>query len=200
MKAWMGCGIVVLILALVAGGIFMWGVGINNDLVRKQVAVDTQWSNVENVYQRRADLIPNLVETVKGVANFEKSTMEAVVEARAKATQMVVTPEVLNDPGAFRKFQQVQGELSGALSRLMAVAENYPDLKASRNFLELQSQLEGTENRIAVERRRFNEAVQSYNTSIRVFPASFVASMRGFGPKQFFEAEPGAEKAPAVKF
>ena len=200
MKAWMGCGIVVLILVLIAGGIFMWGVGINNDLVRKQVAVDTQWSNVENVYQRRADLIPNLVETVKGVANFEKSTMEAVVEARAKATQMVVTPEVLNDPGAFRKFQQVQGELSGALSRLMAVAENYPDLKASRNFLELQSQLEGTENRIAVERRRFNEAVQSYNTSIRVFPASFVASMRGFGAKQFFEAEAGAEKAPAVKF
>ena len=200
MKGWLGCGIVVLILMVVVGGAFVWGVGVNNGLVQKQVAVDGAWANVENVYQRRADLIPNLVETVKGVANFEKSTMTAVVEARAKATQMVVTPEVLNDPKRFEQFQKVQGELSGALSRLMAVAENYPELKANTNFLELQSQLEGTENRIAVERRRFNETVQSYNTSIRVFPASLVASFRGFGAKSFFAADAGAEKAPAVKF
>ena len=200
MKGWMGCGIVVLILMVVVGGAFVWGVGVNNGLVQKQVAVDGAWANVENVYQRRADLIPNLVETVKGVANFEKSTMTAVVEARAKATQMVVTPEVLNDPKRFEQFQKVQGELSGALSRLMAVAENYPELKANTNFLELQSQLEGTENRIAVERRRFNETVQSYNTAIRVFPASLVASFRGFGPKSFFAADAGAETAPKVKF
>jgi LemA protein len=200
MKGWLGCGIVVLILMVVLGGVFVWGVGVNNGLVQRQVAVDGAWANVENVYQRRADLIPNLVETVKGVANFEKSTMTAVVEARAKATQMVVTPEVLNDPKRFEQFQKVQGELSGALSRLLAVAENYPELKANTNFLELQSQLEGTENRIAVERRRFNETVQSYNTAIRLFPASLVASFRGFGPKSFFAAEPGAEKAPQVKF
>jgi LemA protein len=200
MKGWLGCGIVVLILMVVVGGVFVWGVGVNNGLVQRQVAVDGAWANVENVYQRRADLIPNLVETVKGVANFEKSTMTAVVEARAKATQMVVTPEVLNDPKRFEQFQKVQGELSGALSRLLAVAENYPELKANTNFLELQSQLEGTENRIAVERRRFNETVQSYNTAIRVFPASLVASFRGFGPKSFFAAEAGAEKAPQVKF
>jgi LemA protein len=199
MKGRLGC-IVLLVLAAVVGGILIWGVGINNALVQKQIAVDEAWSNVENVYQRRADLIPNLVETVKGVANFEKSTMQAVVEARAKATQMVLSPQVINDPGKFAQFQQAQGELSGALSRLLAVAENYPDLEANQNFLELQSQLEGTENRIAVERRRFNEAVKTYNTAIRVFPASVVASFRGFGPKQFFAAEAGAEKAPQVKF
>lgn len=199
MKGRLGC-IVLLVLAAVAGGILLWGVGINNSLVQKQIAVDEAWSNVENVYQRRADLIPNLVETVKGVANFEKSTMQAVVEARAKATQVVLSPQVINDPAKFARFQQAQGELSGALSRLLAVAENYPDLKSNQNFLELQSQLEGTENRIAVERRRFNEAVKTYNTGIRVFPASVVASFRGFGPKQFFAAEAGAEKAPQVKF
>jgi len=200
MKAMMGCGVVALILIVVVGGIFVWGVGINNDLVRNQVAVDAGWSQVENVYQRRADLIPNLVETVKGAANFEKGTLQAVIDARAKATQMVVSPEVLNDPARFRQFQQVQGELSGALSRLMAVAEAYPDLKANRNYLELQSQLEGTENRIAQERQRFNTTVQTYNTAIRVFPASLVASFRGFGTKEFFQADAGAEKVPQVKF
>jgi LemA protein len=196
----MGCGVVALILIVVVGGILIWGVGINNDLVRNQVAVDASWSQVENVYQRRADLIPNLVETVKGAANFEKGTLQAVIDARAKATQMVVSPEVLNDPAKFRQFQQVQGELSGALSRLMAVAEAYPDLKANRNYLELQSQLEGTENRIAQERQRFNTTVQAYNTAIRVFPSSLVAKFRGFGPKEFFQADPGAEKVPQVKF
>ena len=199
MKGRLGC-IILLVLVALGGGAVLWGVGINNALVQKQIAVDEAWSNVENVYQRRADLIPNLVETVKGVANFEKSTMQAVVEARAKATQVVLSPQMINDPAKFAQFQRAQGELSGALSRLLAVAENYPDLKANQNFLELQSQLEGTENRIAVERRRFNETVKSYNTAIRVFPSSVVASLRGFGPKQFFAAEPGAEKAPQVKF
>jgi LemA protein len=199
MKGRVGC-IVLIVLALVLGGALLWGVGVNNGLVKKQVAVDGQWSNVENVYQRRADLIPNLVETVKGVANFEKSTLTAVVEARAKATQIVLSPEVVNNPALFKQFQAAQGELSGALSRLLAVAENYPELKANQNFLELQSQLEGTENRIAVERRRFNETVQDYNTAVRIFPASIVASIRGFAPKSFFEADAGAEKAPTVKF
>jgi LemA protein len=200
MKAMMGCGVVALILIVLVGGLFVWGVGVNNGLVRNQVAVDAAWSQVENVYQRRLDLIPNLVETVKGAANFEKGTLQAVIEARAKATQMVISPEVLNDPAKFRQFQQVQGELSGALSRLMAVAEAYPDLKANRNYLELQSQLEGTENRIAQERMRFNTTVQAYNTAIRVFPASIVANFRGFGKKEFFAADAGAEKVPQVKF
>jgi len=200
MKGMIGCGVVALILIAVLGGVFVWGVGINNGLVQKQIAVDAGWAQVENVYQRRADLIPNLVETVKGAANFEKGTLQAVIDARARATQMVISPEVLNDPAKFRQFQQVQGELSGALSRLMAVAEAYPDLKANRNYLELQSQLEGTENRIAQERQRFNTTVQAYNTAIRVFPASLVASFRDFGKKEFFAADAGADKVPQVKF
>ncbi len=200
MKRMMGCALVAVIFIAVLGAVLVWGVGTNNSLVAKQVAVDAGWAQVENVYQRRLDLIPNLVETVKGAANFEKGTLEAVINARSKATQMVISPEVLNDPAKFRQFQQVQGELSGALSRLMAVAEAYPDLKANRNYLELQSQLEGTENRIAQERMRFNTTVQSYNTAIRVFPASLVASFRGFAAKQFFQADAGAEKAPQVKF
>jgi LemA protein len=200
MKAMIGCGVVALILIAVLGGVFVWGVGINNGLVQKQIAVDAGWAQVENVYQRRADLIPNLVETVKGAANFEKGTLQAVIDARARASQMVISPEVLNDPAKFRQFQQVQGELSGALSRLMAVAEAYPDLKANKNYLELQSQLEGTENRIAQERQRFNTTVQAYNTAIRVFPASLVASFRDFNKKEFFQADAGADKVPQVKF
>ena len=200
MKRMMGCAVVALILIAIVGGILVWGVGINNDLVRKQLAVDGSWAQVENVYQRRADLIPNLVETVKGAANFEKGTLQAVIDARAKATQMVVSPEVLNDPAKFQQFQKVQGELSGALSRLMAVAEAYPDLKANKNYLELQSQLEGTENRITQERQRFNSVVQAYNTAIRVFPSSLVAGFRGFAAKEFFKADAGAEKVPQVKF
>jgi LemA protein len=200
MKRMLGCAVVALILIVIVGGFLVWGVGVNNDLVRKQLAVDASWAQVENVYQRRADLIPNLVETVKGAANFEKGTLQAVIDARARATQMVVSPEVLNDPEKFQQFQKVQGELSGALSRLMAVAEAYPDLKANRNYLELQSQLEGTENRIAQERQRFNTAVREYNTAIRVFPRSIVASFRGFGPKEFFQADAGADKVPQVKF
>jgi LemA protein len=200
MKRMMGCALVAVVLLALVGGLLVWGVGINNDLVRNQVAVDAAWSQVENVYQRRADLIPNLVETVKGAANFEKGTLQAVIDARAKATQMVVSPEVLNDPAKFRQFQQVQGELSGALSRLMAVAEAYPELKANQNYLELQSQLEGTENRISQERQRFNTTVKTYNTAIRVFPASLVASFRGFAAKEFFQADAGADKVPQVKF
>ena len=200
MRRMLGCGIVALVLVVIVGAVLAWGIGISNDLVRRQVAVDGAWSQVENVYQRRADLIPNLVETVKGASNFEKSTLQAVIDARAKATQMVVTPEVLNDPAKFHQFQQVQGELSGALSRLLAVAENYPDLKANQNYLELQSQIEGTENRIAQERQRFNAAVTDYNTAIRLFPASLVAGIRGFKAKEFFQADPGSQKAPQVKF
>ena len=199
MKRMIGCGVLAVVL-LVIVGLFFWGIGHYNSLTRLQVAVDSAWAQVENVYQRRLDLIPNLVETVKGAANFERGTLEAVIEARAKATQTVISPEVLNDPAKFQQFQRVQGELSGALSRLMAVAEAYPDLKANRNFLELQSQLEGTENRISQERMRFNSTVQEYNTAIRIFPGSLVARLMGFDAKQFFQADPGAEKAPQVKF
>ncbi len=200
MKGWIGCAVVALVVLVIALGAVGWGIGVYNGLVRQQVAVDTAWSQVQNVYQRRMDLIPNLVETVKGAANFEKSTFTEVTEARAKASQMTLSPQLLDDPAKFRQFQQAQGELSGAISRLLVTVENYPQLTASQNFRELQSQLEGAENRIAVERRRFNETVQAYNTSIRVFPGSLVAGFFRFGPKAFFEAEAGAEKAPKVKF
>ncbi len=200
MKGWIGCAVVALVVLVVALGVVGWGIGVYNGLVRQQVAVDTAWSQVQNVYQRRMDLIPNLVETVKGAANFEKSTFTEVTEARARASQMNLSPEILNDPARFRQFQQAQGELSGALSRLLVTVENYPQLTASQNFRELQSQLEGTENRIAVERRRFNETVQGYNTSIRDVPGSLVAGLFRFSPKAFFEAEAGAEKPPKVKF
>ncbi len=200
MKGWVGCGIVALVLLVVVGSLIAWGVGVYNGLVRRQIEVDQAWAQVENVYQRRMDLIPNLVETVKGAANFEKGTFTAVTEARAKASQVIMTPEILNDPARFRQFQQVQGELSGALSRLLVTVERYPQLTATQNFRELQAQLEGTENRIAVERRRFNETVQAYNTAIRVFPASMIAGMFHFQAKAFFEAEAGAQKPPQVKF
>jgi LemA protein len=200
MKGWIGCGFVALALIVVLGGVLFWGVGVYNGLVQKQLKVEESWAQVENVYQRRLDLIPNLVETVKGAASFEKETFTAVTEARAKASQMVLTPEMLNDPARLREFQAVQGDLGRALSRLLVTVENYPQLTATQNFRELQSQLEGTENRIAVERRRFNETVQTYNAAIRVFPAALIARFTGFQPKAFFEAEPGAAKAPQVKF
>ncbi|HTX18368.1 MAG TPA: LemA family protein [Bacteroidota bacterium] len=197
-----------LIIALsIIGGIFliaiimvMWGVGAYNRLVALNEGVNSAWSQVQNQYQRRFDLIPNLVETVKGYATHEKETLENVVEARAKVGQMVITPEVLKDPQAFQMFEKSQGELTAALSRLMAVSENYPNLKANENFLQLQQQLEGTENRIAVERRHFNEVVQSYNTTIRTIPTSLIAGFGGFGPKAYFQAQTGAESAPKVKF
>ena len=177
-------------------------VGQYNKVIGLQEGVDGQWANVENVYQRRADLIPNLVETVKGYAEHERETLEAVVTARAKATQVQteLTPEAMNDPATMQKFQAAQAELGSALGRLMVVVEKYPDLKANQGFLDLQAQLEGTENRITVERRRFNELAQGYNTTIRRFPMSMMSGVFGFDKKGYFEAAEGAEKAPQVKF
>jgi LemA protein len=191
---------VLVVVALVAGGVFAWGVGVNNALVRAEQAVNESFAQVQNVYQRRADLIPNLVETVKGFAAQERQVLEEVTRARASVAGVKATPELVNDPAAFKRFQEAQAELGGALSRLLVVVEQYPTLKSDQNFLALQSQLEGTENRIAVERRRYNETVRDFNTQVRVFPGSLVASFRGFGEKPFFEAAPGAEQAPKVKF
>ncbi len=170
-----------------------------NNMVTLEEGVDGQWSQVENVYQRRADLIPNLVNTVKGYADFEKETLTQVIEARAKATSTTIRADNLS-PESMQQFQQAQDGLGSALSRLMVVSERYPELKANQNFLELQAQLEGTENRIAVERKKFNEVVQSYNTTIRRFPASITAALFGFDRKGYFEAAEGSEKAPEVKF
>ncbi len=173
-----------------------------NNLVTLQEAIDGQWGNVENVYQRRADLIPNLVNTVKGYAEHERETLEAVINARASATsvQAEITPETLSDPAMLQRFQAAQDQLSGALSRLLLTVERYPDLKANQNFLDLQAQLEGTENRIAVERRRFNETVQAFNTTARRFPTNIIAGMFGFAARPYFEAVAGAETAPQVEF
>jgi len=170
-----------------------------NSMIEKQEAVTAQWAQVENAYQRRADLIPNLVSTVKGYADFEQETLTAVVEARAKATSINVDPSKL-DANSIQQFQQAQDGLSSALARLMVVVEKYPDLKANQNFLELQSQLEGTENRISVERKKFNEAAQDYNTYIRKFPNNLIAGMFDFEKKDYFEAKEGAEEAPKVEF
>ncbi|MCX6248916.1 MAG: LemA family protein [Bacteroidetes bacterium] len=174
-------------------------VGTYNSLVTKEETVNQSWANVQNVYQRRSDLIPNLVATVKGVANFEQSTLTAVIEARAKATSVNINPKNLDD-ASLQKFQSAQDGLSSALSRLMVVVEKYPELKATQNFSELQAQLEGTENRITVERRNFNEAAQAYNTYLRSFPTNIFAGMFGFSKKAYFEATKGAENAPKVQF
>ena len=184
------------IVALVIG----WGVGINNQLVQQEQNVNEKWAQVQNVYQRRADLIPNLVETVKGFAAQERTVLEEVTRARASASSIQLTPEALNDPRALERFQAAQNQLSGALSRLLVTVERYPELKSNQNFLALQSQLEGTENRIAVERRRFNEAVREYNTRLKLFPGSLVARLAGFQSKAFFEAAPDAATPPKVKF
>lgn len=170
-----------------------------NKMVGLDEGVTSQWAQVQNAYQRRADLIPNLVNTVKGYANFEKETLTAVVEARAKATSVNVDASKL-DAAGFQKFKEAQDGLSGALGRLMIVAEKYPDLKANQNFLDLQAQLEGTENRISTERQRFNDATKEYNTYIRKFPQTFIARMFGFEKKAYFEADQSAQKAPEVKF
>ena len=170
-----------------------------NSMVSMEEGVTAQWSQVENVYQRRTDLIPNLVNTVKGYADFEKETLTQVIEARAKATQVTVDPNKL-DAQSIQKFQEAQTGLSSALGRLMVVMEKYPDLKANQGFLDLQAQLEGTENRITVERMKFNESAQGYNTLIRKFPINIFAGMFGFEKKAYFEAEAGAEKAPTVQF
>lgn len=191
--------IVLIVIAVIAIGIFTWFKGTYNGMVRMQEGVSAQWSNVENQYQRRLDLIPNLVSTVKGYAEHEKATLDAVINARAKATQTQINLENL-DEAAMRKINAVQGELSSALSRLMAISENYPNLKANENFRDLQAQLEGTENRIAVERRKFNDTARSYNTYIRQFPKNLLAGMFGFTAKPYFEAQSGAENAPKVEF
>ena len=170
-----------------------------NSLVEKQESVESAWSQVENVYQRRADLIPNLVNTVKGYAAHEKETLEGVIEARSKATQITVSADDLSEEN-IKKFQAAQGELQQALGKLLAITENYPDLKANENFRDLQAQLEGTENRITVERQKFNETVKVYNTSIRKFPTTIYAGWFGFEKKGYFEAQAGAEKAPEVQF
>jgi len=192
--------ITLLVLAIAVVAIVGWAVSINNQLVRLEQDVNEKWAQVQNVYQRRADLIPNLVETVRGFAAQERTVLEEVTKARASASSIQLTPEALNDPKALERFQAAQRELGGALSRLLVTVERYPDLKSNQNFLALQSQLEGTENRIAVERRRYNESVRDYNTRLRLFPASAVASMMGFRPKAFFEAAPDAATPPKVKF
>lgn len=194
-----GLGIfgVVVIIAII---LISWGVGIYNNLVGLNENVNKSWSQVENVYQRRSDLIPNLVATVKGVADFEKETFTAVTEARAKVGQIKLSADQLSDPQAFQKFQQAQDGLSSALSRLLVVSENYPQLKANENFLQLQQQLEGTENRITVERMKFNESVQQFNTVIKKFPAVIIANLSGFSEKQYFKAQEGADTVPKVQF
>ncbi|MGB0176191.1 MAG: LemA family protein [Owenweeksia sp.] len=192
-----------LIALIVIGGIiligYFWFKGTYNSMVAKQEATTGQWANVETAYQRRADLIPNLVRTVKGYADFEQETLTQVIEARSKATSVNVNADDL-DPQQLQKFQAAQDQLSGALSRLLVTVERYPDLKANRNFLELQSQLEGTENRISVERRKFNLQVQDYNTYIKKFPQTIIAGMTGFEKKGYFEAAEGSEVAPEVNF
>jgi LemA protein len=189
-------GVLVLVVVL-AGG---WAVSVNNNLVSMDQAVQESWAQVQTVYQQRADLVPNLVETVKGFAAQERTVLEEVTRARASVAGMKVTPEVLNDPGLLRKFQEAQNQLSGALSRLLVTVERYPELKSNQNFLALQNQLESIENRVANERRRFNESVRASPPAVRSFPSGLVASFRGFREKPFFEAAPGSEVAPKVQF
>lgn len=180
--------------------LYSWFKNYYNEFVEFEQKVNTQWGNVENVYQRRVDLVPNLVATVKGVANFEKETYTAVTEARAKVGQIKLTADQLSDPAMIQKFQAAQDGLGSALSRLLVVSENYPQLKANENFLQLQAQLEGTENRIAVERRNYNLAVQDYTTAIKKFPGLLVAKLTGFKEKEYFKATAGSEQVPKVQF
>ncbi len=195
-----GCGVVLVILIIIGISIFVWGKNTYNSLVGLDEDVKAKWSQVENVYQRRLDLIPNLVATVQGYAIHEQETLTAVTEARSKAGGTIQAgADVLNNPEAFQKFQAAQSSLSGALSRLMVVVEKYPDLKANENFLALQSQLEGTENRITVERQRFNETARLYNTTIKRFPGVFIANMFGFNERPYFEAQQGADQTPNVQ-
>lgn len=194
-------------ISLIIGGIFLfiaiafvgWGVSAYNKMVTMDESVKAQWGNVQNQYQRRSDLIPNLVNTVKGYATHEKTTLEQVTEARAKATQVTIDPQKL-DAQSLQRFQAAQGELSQALGRLLMVQERYPDLKANQSFIELQAQLEGTENRISTERTRFNDEAKTYNSYIRTFPQSIVAGIGGFSQMPYFEAEQSAQKAPKVEF
>src|SRR2546426_6653292 len=196
-----GCGAVILVILLVLVVAAVAVMGSYNRLVRLQQAVDQSWAQVQNVYQRRADLIPNLVNTVSGAANFEKSTLTEVTNARASVGRVQLDPnKAPTDAAQLEHFQAAQGQLSNALSRLLVVVERYPELKANQSFLSLQAQLEGTENRISVERGNFNKTVQDYNIAVRSFPTNFVAGMLGFAPRPFFTAQPGAEKPPPVQF
>ncbi len=194
-KIWIILAVIAVVVLLIYSSVK----GTYNNMVTQDEAVNANWAQVENVYQRRADLIPNLVNTVKGYAAHEQETLEGVIEARSKATAVNVKPENL-DAQSLQQFQQAQSGLSSALSRLMVVVERYPDLKANQNFLDLQAQLEGTENRITVERRKFNESARAFNTYIRTFPKNIYANLFGFDKKAYFEAEQGAEKAPEVSF
>ena len=191
--------IVIAVIVVIVVALFGWVKGTYNGMVEQEDNVSKAWSQVENVYQRRADLIPNLVNTVKGYAAHEKETLEGVLAARAKATQMTVNLDDLSEEN-IKKYQAAQGDLQQAMGRLLMLTENYPDLKANENFRDLQAQLEGTENRITVERQKFNEAAKEYNTNIRKFPNNIFAGMFGFEKKGYFEAQEGAEKAPEVKF
>ena len=197
-----GCLISIIIVAVIAFfviSLVVWGTRVYNNIVTMNEGVTSQWGNVETSYQRRADLIPNFVNTVKGAANFEQSTLTQVIEARAKATQVTIDPTKMTAEN-MQQFQQAQGELSSALSRLMVVVEQYPELKATQNFRDLQVELEGTENRINVERRKYNDIAREFNTYVRRFPQNMLAGMFGFESKPYFEAQQGAEKAPEVKF
>src|ERR1700674_4089107 len=197
-KTVLGCGGILLLLLIIFG---VGGCGSYNRLVRLDQTVNEKWAQVQNVYQRRADLIPNQVATVSGAADFEKSTLMAVTQARATVGQVKVDPnKAPTNQQQVDQFQAAQDQLTGALSRLLVVVERYPELKANQNFLGLQAQLEGTENRISVERGNFNEAVKEYNTEVRSFPTVLLAGMFGFQPRPFFNAQPGADKAPEVKF
>jgi LemA protein len=178
----------------------LWAMSVNNSLIGDREDVRKSWANVESQYQRRSDLVPNLVSTVRGAANFEQETLTAVVEARSKATSIQINADDLDDPAAMQRFQQAQGDLTGSLSRLLVAVEAYPELKANANFRDLQVQLEGTENRIATERIRYNDVVSGYNTKVQKFPTSIMAGMLGFKASAYFEADAGAERAPTVTF
>ena len=193
----LGCLGILLVAAVI---LIMFGVGVNNRLVTLEEGVSGQWAQVQSAYQRRADLIPNLVRTVEGAADFERGTLQDVVEARSRVGSIQMGADITENPDAFRQFEQAQAGLSSALSRLLVVVERYPELRANQNFLELQSQLEGTENRINVERVRYNEAAQAFNTAMRRFPASLIAGLLGFERKTYFQAETGADQAPDVNF
>ena len=193
-----GLVVIIVVAAVLLGG-FVWVKNVYNQMVVSDEYVQSAWAQVENVYQRRADLIPNLVNTVKGYAAHEQETLESVVAARSQATQIKVDPENLT-PEKLAEFQKAQGEVTSALGKLLAITENYPDLKANQNFLELQAQLEGTENRINVARVNFNDATKRYNTAIRRFPKNILAGMFGFEKRSYFEAQDGAETAPQVQF
>lgn len=195
MKKNKGLIITIVVIVLVA----LWGISSYNGLVSMDENVSNQWANVETQYQRRSDLIPNLVNTVKGYAKHESQTLEAVMAARSQATQVKIDPSNCT-PQQLAAYQKAQGDVTTALGKLLAITENYPDLKANQNFLELQSQLEGTENRINVARKDFNDTAKKYNTSFRRFPRNIIASMFGFEKRNYFEAEAGAEKAPKVEF